>query len=205
MQNILNSGFAHLTPEVLYQTGLSITTALTGNPNFTTTDPALAVILSDLDELKQALGMPKGQARDQAILAARRKLEGHLADLATNLEKTASGDRVKLATTGFGLRKQAGQSSDAPSTPLNLRLKATGVSGEVQVLFEASPRAKSYQVQTSLDPNGGVWTDYDPFSSTRGIVLKGLLRAKDIWVRVRAIGPNNTKSGWSDPATILVS
>ncbi len=24
-------------------------------------------------------------------------------------------------------------------------------------------------------------------------------------VRVRAIGPNNTRSGWSDPATILVN
>jgi hypothetical protein len=36
-------------------------------------------------------------------------------------------------------------------------------------------------------------------------VLEGFERAKDIWVRVRAIGPNNTKSGWSDPATILVS
>lgn len=75
----------------------------------------------------------------------------------------------------------------------------------MRVLFNASKRAKSYQVQSSLDPNFGVVTDYDPFSGSRNITLTGLPRAKDIWVRVRAIGPHHTKSAWSDPATILVN
>jgi len=89
--------------------------------------------------------------------------------------------------------------------PQNVRLKLTGVSGQVQLLFDPSERAKGYQVQTTTDPNNGTWTDYDTFSSSRTIVLSGFPRAKDIWVRVRAIGPKNTKSGWSDPATILVN
>ena len=42
------------------------------------------------------------------------------------------------------------------------------------------------------------------FSSTRKMILTGLEYAKVVWVRVRAIGPNNTKSGWSAPISILV-
>ena len=68
------------------------------------------------------------------------------------------------------------------------------MTGEVRVLFNASKRAKSYQVQSSLDPNFSVITDYDPFSGSRNIILRGLPRAKDIWVRVRAIGPHHTNA-----------
>jgi hypothetical protein len=43
-------------------------------------------------------------------------------------------------------------------------------------------------------------------SAARGTVVAARLpRAKDMWGRVRAIGPNNTKSAWSDPATVLVT
>jgi hypothetical protein len=34
--------------------------------------------------------------------------------------------------------------------------------------------------------------------------LSGFEHGKDIWIRVRAIGPNNTKSGWSTVLRILV-
>jgi hypothetical protein len=71
--------------------------------------------------------------------------------------------------------------------------------------LDPSERARGYEVQIALDPMAGPWVTYDTFTSSRGIILTGQPRAKDIWVRVRAIGPNNTKSGWSDPATILVS
>ena len=205
MNNILNSGFSRLSPEDLAAAAFSIILALTGNPNFLTTDPTLAAVQALLDALNQAIGMPKGPARDQAIRATRKALEQGLADLAANLEDTADDNLVKLATTGFELRKPNAQTGEPPATPQALYLKMTTTSGEVQVLFEASDRAKTYQVQTALDPNAGPWVDYDLFSSSRRITLKGQPRAKDLWVRVRAIGPNNTKSGWSDPATILVS
>lgn len=126
-------------------------------------------------------------------------------DLAENLEQATPGNLQALSTTGFDLRKTPSQTSGAPSAPANLRLRNLPTSGEVQFLFDASSRAKSYQFQTTDDPNSGVWKDYDPVSSTRGVVAKSLARAKDVWGRVRAIGPNNTKSAWSDPATVLVT
>jgi hypothetical protein len=205
MKNIINRGFSQLSDSDLVTKVTFIIAQLTGNPNFATTNPTLAQLQTALDALKQALTIANPDAQKQAVIAARRTLEQELDDLADNLEKTASNDPVKLATTGYDLRKETAPTTDPLPVPQNLRLKLTGVSGQVQLLFDPSQRAKGYQVQTTTDPNTGTWKDYDTFSSSRGITLQGFERAKDIWVRVRAIGPNNTKSGWSDPATILIN
>ncbi|MEY2557975.1 MAG: hypothetical protein QOE34_1400 [Verrucomicrobiota bacterium] len=205
MKNILNRGFSQLVVGTLVTKVTFIIAQLTTNPNFPTTDPTLAEVQAALDAVTQALTIANPTAQEQALIAARANLEKMLDDLADNLEKTANDDPVKLGTTGYDLRKVTALTSDPPTVPQNVRLKLTGVSGQFQVLFGPSDRAKGYHVQTSTDPNSGTWTDFDTFSSSRGIVLSGFPRAKDIWVRVRAIGPNNTKSGWSDPATILVN
>ena len=205
MKNILNRGFSQLSDDVLVTKVAFIISQLTGNPSFPTTNPTLVALQAALDSLEQALILPNPQAQKAAVVAARSTIEQMLDDLADNLENTSSNDPVKLATTGYDLRKETAHTIDAPSIPQNVRLKLTGNSGQAQLLFDASDRAKGYQVETAPDPNAGPWTDYDTFSSSRNIVLKGFPRAKDLWARVRAIGPNNTKSGWSDPATILIS
>jgi hypothetical protein len=204
MQNILNSGFSEMPLDEFIEKVMGIIAALTGNANFPVTSPTVAIIQTALDAVTTAMAI-QGPAREPAVAAARAALEQKLALLATNLETLANFDVVKLATTGFNQRKAPVISNLPPDVPGNLRLKPGTISGSVRVLFDPSDRAKSYQVQISFDPNAGPWTDVDTFSSSRGIVLTGLTRAKDIWVRVRAIGPNNTKSGWSDPATILVN
>jgi hypothetical protein len=202
---LLNSGFTILSDEDFFDKGTFVVSQLTGNVFYPTTNPTLAAIQTQLTALDTALKMPPGQARDGAIATARPPLEESLQDLAENLEQATPGNLQKLSTTGFDLRKTPAQTSEPPPTPANLRLRNLQASGEVQFLFEASDRAKSYQIQTTEDANTGPWKDYDPFSSTRNVVAKGLPRAKDVWGRVRAIGPNNTKSAWSDPATVLVT
>ena len=205
MIDILNSGFSRLSDEELAVKAGFIINQLTGNASFPTTSPTLAEVQTARDGLNGALALPPGPARDTAVRAARGALEGLLQRLASNLQAAPNVTESMLATTGFDLRKARSQTADPPPVPTNLRLRATGTSGEVQFLFDASQRATGYQIQTAPDPNNGPWTDYDPFSSTRAVVARGLPRAKDIWGRVRALGPNNTRSGWSDPATILVA
>jgi hypothetical protein len=202
---LLNSGFSNLPDEDFFDKGTFIVAQLTGNAYYPTTNPTLAAVQTQLDALDAALKMPPGQARDGAIATARPPLEETLQDLAENLEQATPGNLQKLSTTGYDLRKTPVQTGEPPATPANLRLKNLPESGAVQFLFNASDRAVSYQFQTTDDPNGGVWKDYDPASSTRNVIAHGLPRAKDVWGRVRAIGPNNTKSAWSDPATVLVT
>jgi hypothetical protein len=200
MRSILNKGFSEMPLDHFIPKVMRIISALTGNANFPVTNPTVAAIQTALDALTATTTI-QGSGRNSAVNAARDGLEQKLAQLAANLETLANYDSVKLATSGFDLRK----APVSPDTPGNLRLKPGGASGSVRVLFGPSERAKSYQAQISLDPNADPWTDVDTFSSSRNVVLTGLTRAKDIWVRVRAIGPNNTKSGWSDPVTILVN
>jgi len=69
-----------------------------------------------------------GQARDEAVAAQRRAVEQMLEDLVDNLEKTALNDPVKLATTGFDLKKTTSQTGEAPPIPQNVRLRLTGTS-----------------------------------------------------------------------------
>lgn len=205
MLNILNSGFSRLTDEEFADKAAFIIAQLTNNANFPTTSPTLAVVKAGLDDLTKALALAPGQARDTAVASARIKVDGLLQDLAVFLQSVANVTVEMLATTGFDLREARSQTAEPPSVPANVRLKSTGISGEVQFLFAASLRAIGYQFQTALDPINGPWTDYDPVSSTRDVVARGLPRAKDVWGRVRALGPHNTRSGWSDPATTLVS
>ena len=71
--------------------------------------------------------------------------------------------------------------------PTGLHLKYPGISGQLQVLLSAVARAMFYEVEYTLDPVNGPWTAVPAFGSTRGIVLTGLTRGKDYYVRVRAV------------------
>jgi hypothetical protein len=177
--------------------------SLTGNADFAAVNPTVAMLSAKLADYRTALTMPPGQARDQAVDASRSALTDTMEAMARNCE-TITKDKVKLATTGFDLRKDPARSDAPVDAPQNLRLKSTGNNGEIQLLCDPVDRARSYQVQYATDPNAGPWTDAGTFPSTRGIVLNGLQRGKDYWGRIRAVGPNGA-GAWSDPATIMVT
>ena len=202
--NKLNAGFTRVRDEDLDNKAQSIIAALTGNANFATTTPPLATITTSLTAFQDALAMPAGAARTAQVAATRATLTTQLEQLARNLEMTPSVTDAMLATTGFDMRQPISRTGAPVDAPLNVRLKTTGTTGEVQVLCDSVNRAKSYQVQFTLDANAGPWSDGGTFGSTRGMVIQGLTRGKDYWVRVRAIGPDGP-GAWGDPATILVS
>src|SRR5438552_6071688 len=106
MKNILNRGFSQLSDDVLVTKVAFIISQLTGNPSFPTTNPTLVALQAALDSLEQALALANPQARDAAVVAARSIIEQMLDDLADNLENTSGNDPVKLATTGYDLRKE---------------------------------------------------------------------------------------------------
>ena len=201
MINKLNRGFSQLREDELDNKADFIIASLTGNAAFPTTTPTLAVVTTSLTAFSDALAMD-GSGRTAAVAAARADLETKLGQLAGNLELTAGVTDAQLATTGFEMRKPR-TTTDAPvDAPQNVRVKSTGMNGQVQVLCAPVDRARSYQVQKTLDPTN--WTDVGTFGSTRGITISGLERGKDIWVRVRAVGGNGP-GAWSDPATVMVT
>jgi hypothetical protein len=204
MKNILNRGFSEIPLDSFVSQVLTIIDRLTGNANFPTTDPTLTTVEAKLGELQAGMVLTDPQSRDEAIEARRAELEQMLDDLADNLEKTALMDPVKLATTGYPMHKDTEQTTAPPATPQNVRARRTDQSGQVQLLCDASARARGYEVQVATEAEAGPFTTYDTFSSTRRMFLSDFAHGKDIWIRVRAIGPNNTKSGWSTVVRILV-
>ncbi len=199
----LNRGFSRLGENELGNKAQTVIAALTGNAAFPSPAPKLETVQSALTAYQSALAMPEGVARTAKVTATRAPLEDLLRQLASNLELTAGITEEQLATTGFDLPREKGRTSEAVVAPGNVRLKTTGTSGEMQVLCDSVNRAKSYQVQYTLDPNTGGWTDGGIFGNTRGMKLAGLQRGKDYWARVRAVGPDGP-GGWSDPATMMV-
>jgi hypothetical protein len=202
--NKLNSGFSKLPDDEFDNKADSILIALTGNSNFPSPVPTLADLKTSLGDYQKALAMPPGAPRDVAVKEKRAPLATLLDKLARNLELTPDVKDSMLATSGFELRKVPTPSGEVVAAPGNVRLKQTGVSGVVQVLCDAVDRASAYEMQYTLDPNNGPWTDGGTFASTRGVGITGLTRGKDYWARVRAVGTAGP-GPWSDPATILVN
>lgn len=202
--NKLNSGFSRLPDDQFDNVAQSISQAIKGNANFPSPIPTQAAIQAELDLYQKALAMQPGAPRDAAVKETRATLATSLDRLARNLELTPGVTDAMLATSGFDLRKQPKLSTETVAAPGNVRLKQTGVSGVVQVLCDAVDRASAYELQYTQDPNNGPWTDGGTFASTRGIGISGLLRSKDYWARIRAVGTSGP-GPWSDPATILVN
>lgn len=200
----MKSGFSRVRDDDLAHKAHTIISALTGNENFPTLDPALATLRATLSAFEAALALPKGSDRDAQVASTRSSLTTQLEQVARLLELTPGVTDAMLATTGFEIR-QSGVRTDAPvDAPRNARLKTTGTMGSIQLLCDAVTRAKSYEVQFTQDPNAGPWTHAGTFPSTRKIILRGLMRGKDYWLRIRAIGPNGP-GAWSDRATIMVT
>jgi hypothetical protein len=201
--NKLNTGFSRLPNTEFDNKAEMIIIALTGNTAFPSPNPTPAIVQTKLDAYRAALSST-GTGRKQAVQSTRDDLSQTLERLARNLEQTPNVTDAQLATTGFDMRQKPSRSDLPVDAPGNVRLASTGTTGEVKVACNPVGRAKSYEAQYSQDPNAGPWTDAGTFPNTRAITISGLQRAKDYWVRVRAIGPNGA-GAWGDPATILVT
>jgi hypothetical protein len=201
----LNTGFSQYSDSGLADKADAIYKALTGNGKFPSPNPTLASVATLIKNLRDAIAST-GSGRAAAIAAAFDALAAALVALAANLIATPGVTDADLATTGYDLPAPRTRTGAVPDAPQNVRLKHGDQTGEVIPLCDAvtSGGVRVYEVEWTLDPNNGPWNDGGTFPNSRAMDLKGLPRAKDVWVRVRVQGTNGA-SAWSDPATILVS
>ena len=201
----LNAGFSRLSASALMNKAGIIVASLTGNAKFPTPVPALGLIDAAIDALGHAMST-YGPARTTAVAGCHRALAALLQELATHLMGTPDVIEADLASTGFDLPRPHTRSEALPPAPGNLRLKLGPHSMEVIPMCDAvtSIGVRVYEVEWTLDPNHGPWIHGGIHPHSRAMLVAGLPRAKDIWMRVRAIGTRGPGS-WSDPATILVS
>ena len=200
----LNIGFSNYTDDGLADKTDVILTALTGNTSLPTVTPTLADIKTAVTALRDAIALPRSPGRAQAITAARGTLIALLGQLGQFLDTRPNVTEAMLATTGFDLPKRPVRATAPPGIAQNLRLFHGANPGEVRALCDALAGARSFEVEWTLDPNAGPWSTATGFPNRLEMILTGLPRGKDIWVRVRGLGTRGF-GPWSDPATIMVT
>jgi len=200
----LNLGFSRYSDSDLADKAEMIVAALLGNAKFPNVQALLPDITALIKALRDALALA-GPGRAPAIEQSRTALEEALANLGETVLLTPGATDADFATTQFDLPKPRVRSAAPPPAPQGVILEDGTQSGEVVVVCEAVTigGVRMYEAEWTLDPNNGPWNDGGSFPNSRVIMLTGMPRAKDIWVRVRVQGTNGP-SAWSDPATTLV-
>ena len=163
-----------------------------------------ADITTAVEALRAAINS-SGPSRAEAIDAAFNALADLLSRVATNAPQMPNVTDTELAAIGLPQVKARTRETQPPAPCQNLRVSHGDNPGEVDAVCEpAGNNIRLYDIQWTLDPNNGPWTDGPSSPNSRDFKLTGLPRGKDIWVRVRArntVGPG----AWSDPATIMVT
>ncbi|MEX8519440.1 MAG: fibronectin type III domain-containing protein [Leptothrix sp. (in: b-proteobacteria)] len=187
---------------------------LSGNPNFPLPWPASITSIEQLEAGldKFAACCEAALQRDSSKIRARNDARDQLHVLIDNLvpyiEAVAHDNLDILESSGFEVRSTTpvhATSTDPLPAPTDFRVVHGNFSGTLVVHVARSPGAKLYEVEISQ--NGGSvdakWDHATVSSSGMHIVVDGLMRGQDIWVRVRA----HNKDGpgqWTAPINVMV-
>ena len=182
-------------------------TALTSNATFAAPMPAAPAFLTLFTAFQTALGacVTAQQAAKQATTLkdnARGALETALNQRGNYVELTAAGDAAKIQSAGFDV-KGTGAPVGVPGTVMNLFITAGDSAGELDLQWDPTSGAKSYEVQVSPDPATNASWNSQPTVTKSRTAVTGLTSGVKMWARVRATasaGPG----AWSDPATKIV-
>lgn len=211
MKRILNSGFTQFnTVDLVTKSTHIVTTLDSGNgviyfPQPYPTDvPSVATITAMTTALADANALEDSVTATQTRKALRVPLQDVLRSLAAYLEMVAGGDLLMLAATGFDLAKDPVHTHQPPGAPQNVRARATGINGGIDVRCAKEPLADFYELEVSTVSAAGPWTAAGSFPSTRAIHAEGFAHGQDVYAHVRAIGIAG-EGPWSDPAVVLVS
>jgi hypothetical protein len=177
---------------------------LTPTPAAGIFDPALAAYAATLAQidLEEAHLASLRSLRDQQRL----DLEGLINQRAAYVQSISGGDPAMIQNSGFSIQSEAVPTS-AIDNPENL-VAVSGVQiGEVKLTCRAVPRAKSYIWECRTHDDAAVpgsWAQVK-VSGKAKLTAPGLTPGKKYAFRVRALGPNEVESGWSDEAVVMVT
>ena len=199
----IRSGFKEYNANDLVDLGARVGPQVAGMAIFAGIVPTPDAIALQVTDLRQKM-LGTGPGATETVRAAMLTLATSLSTLATNVMETPGVTEADLAATEFPMAKEVQRTTTVPPAPANLRLRHGAISGQILGRCDTlGDNIKTYEIQWTLDPNAGPWTDGEPTTSSLRLKFDGLPRGTDIWVRVRA--RNVVGAGaWSDPATIMV-
>jgi hypothetical protein len=204
MAERIATNFRTLDNNKLWQRGMAVVLALTGNVRFPSPHITMAMLQSLLDAFHAAIidAMDEAKTARASRDSLRAQVISALKQVAAYVQENANGD---FSSTGFQTydtaARKMGQLVDTPT----FRKLYHGInSGEIMLLINAVPYARGYQVQYAALKDGvpGPWTVIDVMSVKSAFRITGLTPATVYAFQVQAIGPNN-RSDWSDSVPII--
>ena len=185
--------------------------AMTGNANFPTpvpTDLIFSTAVSDFQDRLAAIAAKKAELA--SLLAGLPPLRSALADKlnlrASYVESTSAGVAEKILTAAFEVQAVGAPTTSLPQ-PQNLVASIGDNEGEIDLACNAVRKAKSYVWECRVHDDGVVPGPWMPckISSSSKATAEGLISGKKYAFRVRALGPNNVESPWSDEALSMAA
>jgi hypothetical protein len=180
-----------------------IVAAMTGNPNFTTPNPALA----DITAAKTALLAAYNAAltlRQQAKLATDLQADKEMAFErlltleALYVENASGGDELKIQSAGMSIRAAGAPVGQLPA-PTDLYAEVGGGDGEIDLNWKPVFGAKNYAVFMTTDPNVPDSWAFKKNVTESFTAITGLTSGTKYWFRVAAVGAAG-QGDFSDPA-----
>ena len=183
--------------------------AMVGNANFTTPSPAVPVFDGALTAYGAKLDAIAAAETALATLraekdAARAALETQINGRANYVELTAAGDEAKIRSAGFEVRAD-GSATTSLEQPGNLIAAMAPNAGEISITCDAVDKAKSYIIDVRDYTETGPPTEWRQakVASRSAATVTGLGSGKKYAFRIRALGPNDLESPWSDEAVCM--
>jgi hypothetical protein len=182
-------------------------TKLTNHPVVTTPDPTpeeltakVTIITNKKNSIAALQAQVDGELMDLEHLG--KELDQMLTDEAVTIQKASGGDAAVILSTGAEVQAER-VPTGAPGQVLNLVVRAGGNDGELEARFKRDERARSYEVQSTSNPNAPETWEHEGVVMRARMTIQDLESGKKRWVRVRAL--NSFGAGpWSDPGCAMV-
>lgn len=181
-----------------------IVAALTGNPAFQNPSPALAIVITAIEEFETASAEAQ-QARQTAkektsnLGQKEDRLVEIMKRLGAYVESVAGDDDKLILSAGMDTREKGVAATDTAAQPQALTASAGDRDGELDLTWDKVTGAKSYVIEKSDDPPTETGWSHTGVSTRSSFTVTGLRSGTRYWFRVAAINANG-QSGWSDPA-----
>jgi hypothetical protein len=196
--------FKKQSAEQLVTMAGAVVTGLTNNPAFPAPTVDLKTVQAAADSLNAALAAQAhgGTAataeknnRQEALIVLLRKLEHYVEDNCDN-------DLAVLLSSGF----QAAANTRNRSPLASPAILSVDFGNSTELVMKVSPiaRAKCYEVRSAVVGTGNVpgpWQAAGLFTSSRSMIIAGLVPGTTYVLQVRAIGGSTGYSDWSNPVS----
>jgi hypothetical protein len=193
-------GLKELDDAQLFQFAQQHYTAMQGNANFPTPNPAQPAFLAVLNTFETALqahdaAQQEARLKTAAKDAARAALEEAFTQRAAYVDTTSGGNETTALSSGLPLRDTPSPVGPLPA-PIDFLATMGDVPGEIDLMWSPVKGAKTYVVEYSVQGMPRAWVT-GPLVTKSKATITGLISGQTYVFRVRAVGAAG-EGPWSD-------